>query len=55
MHPGPRIIDIAPFDGSDRREFIDGLIRPAKNGLSLPGVLRASVISFCAIMRRANP
>ena len=24
MHPGPRIIDIAPFDGSDRREFIDG-------------------------------
>ena len=24
MHLGPRIIDIAPFDGSDRREFIDG-------------------------------
>ena len=24
MHPGPRIIDLAPFDGSDRRAFIDG-------------------------------
>jgi len=24
LHAGPRIIDIAPFDGSDRREFIDG-------------------------------
>ena len=24
MHTGPRIIDLAPFDGSDRRAFIDG-------------------------------
>jgi hypothetical protein len=24
LHTGPRIIDLAPFDGSDRRAFIDG-------------------------------
>ena len=24
MHQGPRIIDIAPFDGTDRRTFLDG-------------------------------
>ena len=25
MHRGPRITDIAPFDGTDRGEFIEGL------------------------------
>ena len=25
MHRGPRITDIAPFDGTDRDEFIEGL------------------------------
>ena len=25
MHTGPRIIDLAPFDGSNRREFLDGI------------------------------